>query len=207
MTALPDPTSFVALPKAGQNNGYMQRPNVVEHYWGYEVSCHEEVINLAALMRGFAVLVTFASFAAALLVWLLPASAFVGDAMVVKSMASLLFWCVGGMLMRFVPGGTNVRIQVDTSAGELREVVDGMTGKVVVLARYGFDAAVDVGVVASREDAGNGQVQIMIAEVGRIPAGNGDIRALHDLRARLANDLGTAAKDPRRPIWSGPIKH
>lgn len=207
MTALPDPSEFsTTLTSTTPKTALLVRPTVTEHFWGYAISSHDQVVGLAVLMRSVAGLVTLASFIGALAVWFLPAAAFAGDAIMIKAMASILMTCIGAMLMNFVGRGTRVRVHVDTAAGELHEVVGGLFGSDVILARYGMDAVESIDVVPSLIDPDYGQIQIAIKGAATIGAGNGDVAALHGLRDRLANDMGLEyGSGAREAVWSGPL--
>lgn len=204
MTARPNPFTFAPAASAPQETPIFVRPNVTERFWGYEVSRSEHVIDLAVLARGLAALTMVGLFVAAALVWLVPDMAFVGDAFVAKSVASIVLASLGLLFVRFAGRGTRIRVQVDTSAGELREVVDGMFGSDVVLSRYGFDAVKSVEIVTSGVNPSYGQVHILMEQGGPILAADGTVVALRHLRAKLAADCGHDEPMPTHaPVWGG----
>lgn len=206
MTAIPDPTGFAKIAKSAHQSPAFIRPSVRDHYWGYEILKSEQIVDLGVLARGAAILAMLAAFAACALVWLVPAMAFAGSAMVAKALASVMFVCFGFAMMRFAARGTLVRVQVDTSTGELREVVDGMFSSVIELSRYGFDAVEAVRVVPSKAEPTFGQIQVTLKQGKTIPVGDGAIMALHPLRERLASDCGLELEKASRPaIWTGPL--
>ncbi|MCF2872222.1 hypothetical protein L0664_14195 [Octadecabacter sp. G9-8] len=205
MTAQPDHTDFSTRTAAGPETVVM-RPKVVEHYWGYEVASNEHVISAAVLMRAMCGLLTVATFGAAIGVWLVPAMAFVGSAFVSKLVVSVMLLAVMVVLARIAARGTQVRVQVDMTTGELREVVDGPFGSVITLANYGIDAVQSVDIVSSRTEPSFGQIHVQISGLGPIPVGDGAILTLHPLRDRLAQDCGVDQGDSARvAVWGGPL--
>ncbi len=206
MTAYPNPTDFADRATESNQVGISMRPNVTEHFWGYEVRPNEQVINIAVLLRAACGFLTVATLGAAVGVWFLPTMAFVAQAFAAKITVSLVLICVSIVLARVAAQGTCVRVQIDTAAGELREVVDGPFGTDIVLAHYGFDAINAVDVVASRSSASFGQVQISVNGIGPVPAGDGSLLLIAALRTRLASDCGLETARPRREvIWGGPF--
>lgn len=202
MTALPDHTDFATHTSASTGTVVM-RPKVVEHFWGYEVASNEHVINVAVLMRAASGLLTVGTLIASVGVWFVPAMAIAGASIAAKFAASVLLLALAFVLARIAARGTQVRVQIDTSNGELREVVDGPFGSVMTLANYGIDA---VKVMPSRNEPSFGQVQVYIKSFGAIPVGDGALMTLHPLRDRLAGDCGVEQGDvPRDAVWAGPL--
>lgn len=202
MTALPDPMEFVS--SAPVTDG-ATRPNVVDTFWGYEVSPTEHVINIPSLVRGLAGFLAVSATFATLLVWLVPAMSFTGDDVSSKLAASALFGCIAILTAYYAAHGTRVRVQIDTANGELREVVDGPFGQVKVLSLYGFDTVTSVDVVASAVQPVRGQIQIQMKRGGQIALGDGAVLALGPLRARIASDCGLdLGASTREAVWTGP---
>ncbi|MCW1951103.1 MAG: hypothetical protein KIH44_007035 [Octadecabacter sp.] len=205
MTVQPHTTDFINPSARVTPTNLFMRPNVTEHFWGYEVRANEQVFDIAVLMRALSGFFAAAAFIAALGVWLLPSMVFAASAFGTKLTVSVALMCCVLLLARVAARGTQVRIQFDTSAGEVREVVDGAFGTGLVLARYGLDAVEAVEVVGSREHRSFGQVQIRISGIGAVAAGDGAISALSVLRDRIANDCGLESAGPlREAVWGGP---
>ncbi len=206
MTAHPDPYSFVSTPPVLTKSDVFMRPNVTERFWGYEISPSEQVIDIAVLLRAMCGFTAVTTFIVAIGVWVMPMMAFSASAVTAKVMVSILLMCLAFVLARIAARGTRVRVQIDTAAGELREVVDGMFGADVVLAHYGFDSVEKIDVIPSRTNSTCGQVQILIKGVGVLPAGEGALVLLGALRSRLATDCGLdIASNAREAVWGGPI--
>jgi hypothetical protein len=211
MSTHPDPIDFADLTtepyQARSNQDSMSmRPNVTEHYWGYEVRPNEQLVDIAVLLRATCGFLTVATLIAAVGLWLLPSTVFGAQAMVAKMTVSLLLICAALVLARVVARGTCVRVQVDTAAGEVRQVTDGMFQSDIVLAHYRFDAIDAVDVIAARSSASFGQVQIIIKGIGPVPAGDGSPLLIAVLRSRLASDFGLENAHPaREAVWGGPL--
>ena len=211
MSTHPDPIDFANLNtesyQARSNQDPMSmRPNVTEHFWGYEVRPNEQLVNISVLLRAICGFLTVATLIAAVCLWLLPATVFGAQALVTKMSVSLFLICASLVLARVVARETGVRVQIDTAAGEVREVVDGLFQRDIVLAHYGFDAIDAVDVIAARSSASFGQVQISIKGIGPVPAGDGSPLLIAALRSRLASDFGLENAHPvREAVWGGPL--
>ena len=210
MTAQPHPTLFDNTLAHNDQASLVLRPNVREHFWGYEVRSNEHVIGIAVLLRGGCGFLTVTSLLAAFGIWLVPAISFAGEAMVAKAFATVLLLGLAFVFGRMAARGTRVRVQVDTSAGEFREVVDGPLGKDIVLARYGFDAVEKIDVVTARQKEPFGQVQVTFKGSGKaarcIPVGDGGAMLLGPLRSRLASDCGLETIGSNlNVVWEGPL--
>ena len=132
--------------------------------------------------------------------------AFVATAFSSKLTVSIVLMIATVLLARIAARGTQVRVQIDTSTGELREVVDGAFGGNLVLSTYGLDAVEAVEVVESTENRGFGQVQIQVRGANVISAGDGAVSALAVLRDRIANDCAIEVSGPvREAVWGGPL--
>ena len=211
MSTHPDPIDFADLTtepyQARSNQDSMSmRPNVTEHYWGYEVRPNEQLVDIAVLLRAICGFLTVATLIAAVCRWVLPGTVFGAQALVTKMSVSLFLICASLVLARVVARGTCVRVQIDTAAGEVREVVDGLFQRDIVLAHYGFDAIDAVDVRTARSSASFGQVQISIKGIGPVPAGDGSPLLIAALRSRLASDFGLENAHPvREAVWGGPL--
>jgi len=190
MTAQPTQDLFTKTLDPTPRVAGLRRPNVDEHYWGYAISAQEQSFNLAVVLRALAGTVGLACLIGAVGVWFLPQSYFSGDPAVVKALGAILMTCVAAMLLRYVGRGTSLKIQIDRTTGEVREVVDGVFGSDVVLAHHGMDVIEKIEIMPSSFDPSFGQIQIKVKGKGRIPAGAGDRVVLRGLRDRIASDVG-----------------
>lgn len=207
MIALPDTLDFVSHAPRAQGTPVVARPNVTQQFWGYEISKSEHIITLASLGRSAAAIAAAASAMATVLVWLVPAMSFVGFAVASKATASGSLAIVAFLLAQYTSRGTQIRVQVDTSSGELREVVDGSFGSVHVLSKYGFDAVTRVDIETSTKDPAFGQIQVSMKRGGPVVAGDGVVIVLQSLRRKIEKDCGLDVQgNQREVIWSGPLK-
>lgn len=207
MTAFPDPAGpFETFTSAESMPAHMTRPNVKQEFWGYEVAPAEEVFDLSVLMRGVALMGFLGALVAAIAIWMVPAMSFSGDPLATKALISLVALVFALSVSRVALRSTRIRLQVDTANGELREVVAGVFRGDTVIASYGIDTVQGVKIVTRQDDTSLGQIQIAVAGVGRIPAGDGSILMLERLKARLQKDLGCHDASTRREaVWTGPI--
>lgn len=206
MTAFPNPAKAFPTQAFETTSYVIMRPKVTEHFWGYEVQSNEHVLTVATLLRAFCCLLVVAAGLGVFGVWLLPEMIFAGGAFVSKAILSAALTALALLALRGALRGTRVRIQIDTAKGELREVVSNAMGKDEILARLGLDAVEGVEVVSSKSDLGFGQVQILVAGKGPLPAGDGAVSTLGPLVERISRDCATARGQPVGPaIWSGPL--
>lgn len=206
MTAQPHISEFLDSQIPASKQPVFMRPNMTEHFWGFEVRPNEQIFDIAVLMRALTSFFAAAAFIAALGVWLLPSAALAAAAFSSKLIASFLLMLGAVLLARVAVRGTQVRVQLDTSAGELREVVDTVFGGGLVLATYGLDTVEAVNVVESQGNRGFGQVQIQVRGVGVVAAGDGAVSALAALRNRIAHDCGLENSGTiREAVWGGPL--
>lgn len=202
MTALPDHSDFTPLQAPDGHSLAGMRPNVTEQFWGYAISPREHVIDLGVLLRLALMLVGLGAAIGAFGVWLVPAMAFVGHALLGKVALSAGLASLALMIFARTALGTRVTLQVDTVNGELRETVRAITGKDVVLATYGFDTIAGVQLRPAEDHA---QILLETGDGGLIPAGDGHEVMLTALVARLRGDLGIGGGEVRVPDFAGPL--
>lgn len=202
MTALPDHSDFTPLQVSDGQSYAGMRPNVTEQFWGYAISPGEHVVDLGVLLRVALMLVGLGAALGALGVWLVPAMAFIGHAVLGKAALSAALASLALMIFARTALGTRVTLQVDTVNGELRETVRAVTGKDVVLATYGFDT---IAGIETRSTGEHAQILLETRDGGLIPAGDGHQVMLPALVARLRGDLGLAGGEARMPDFAGPL--
>ena len=204
MTALPDPEEFLTTLGVNAENGVQLHPDVRERFWGYEVRMTQtrtfgmSVVRSAACVAGLG----FGLLGVSLLIW---PSLMQGIGLEGHSVAALACFCLAVIAAHVYALHRPVRVQIDTSAGELREVIDRRFGGEAVLARYGLDAVAGVDVVASQTDPSFGQVHVRVKGYGVLPVGDGAVSALRPLRDQLAVDCGLETPDVRPAVWNGPL--
>ena len=200
MTAYPNPLEFASsTPRSGAINMVLH-PNVEEQFWGYELRMNETTLSLATLWR--AVAGFGAAVALVTAMGLLIVSA---DNGLFTLVVAGFFFAIAGLCGNAARRGTQVRIQIDTSKGEVREVVDTKMGGVEVLTSYGMDAVRAVRLVGSRKENGFAQIHAEIEGYGPIPLADGAIAPLRLLRDRIAADCGLDTEHKREAEWAGPL--
>lgn len=206
MTALPSPKDFSTTMGTSAANGEPMHPDIYSRFWGYEVRMRCTGRASARLARIASVLsaVVASTIGLGLGLW------------AIEMLGTDRFWPLLAMAAAFLAVGffaghlfvrfRDIRVQVDTTAGELREVTPARFVKETVLARYGMDAVKAVEVVASQSDPAFGQVHVAIAGYGIVPVGDGAVSALRPLRDRLAVDCGLEHGSVRDAEWNGPLE-
>ncbi|MBT8412442.1 MAG: hypothetical protein KJP02_11695 [Octadecabacter sp.] len=178
---------------------------MAEHFWGIEVASGQDVLDLALVLRGVKALAAGAAFVLAMIVWLPPFAGFLTGAVAAKGLVCIILLVTGLVMARAASRGTRVYVQLDTKAGEIREVAYTVFGKVNVLARYGIDSVTGVSVQRSDKLADAAQILILIDGVGAIRAGVGSVFCVKQLQNRMLVELGVQRGNARPAIWVGPL--
>jgi len=175
MTALPTQDEFATTSGANGQNGSMMHPDVHDKFWGYEVRMIETGRFRVRAVRTLAAVgaVAFSTIGLGAIMWAVRA----GETGTSKPYVfySLLFLALGFLTAHVFSQFRDVRVQVDTQAGELREVAPTITS---------------IDVVASTENPEFGQIHVEIEGAGIVPVGDGAVSSLRLLRNRLALDCG-----------------
>lgn len=111
-----------------------------ETYWGYIVKAAGGPSVGIVVAQSASMCVGAALVAASMGLWILPSSFFGADATILRMGATIIFLGCAALLLWFASRGTQSELQIDTSLGEIREVVRNRAGKSTLLGRYGFDA-------------------------------------------------------------------
>lgn len=204
MTALPDPNEFITTMGMNTDSGAQLHPDIRERFWGYEVRATKLTNLRATCIRLVAIgmALVFALFGIAALVLPMPAYSGVMGSQWAVAVTSLSLAAIAAHVCSL---HRSVRVQIDTSTGEIREVVDSRFGAELVLARYGMDAVSAVEVIASARNPALGQVHVRVKGQGVVPVGDGAISALRPLRDMLSADCGLDRDDAPAAVWSGPL--
>ncbi len=171
---------------------------VDETYWGYIIrNTNGPNIGMLALQ---AVSMFFgAAFVAAGLGLLLLPDVLAGAVdLSIRAVAAVLFFGLSAYLLWFASRGTESELQIDTSLGEVREVVRNRAGKSSLIGRYGFDSI--GGVFLDRANAPRDQAVLVLRyrnTAQTLPVVGGPVKALEPLRDRLGKDMMMDAV-PRR---------
>ncbi|SEM44458.1 hypothetical protein SAMN04488003_101138 [Loktanella fryxellensis] len=109
---------------------------IEEASWGYRIVPTGTVAAWLTAAQTLAMLAGAGCVAMAFALCVLVA----GTDLAMRVPAIFLIFGIGAVLMWFASRGTQVRVEVDTHRGELREVVQHRTGASSVLTRHGFDS-------------------------------------------------------------------
>jgi len=146
-------------PKAPDWREVVPDLNLAETYWGYVIRSPQRVPLAMLLGQALAGVGGIGCLLMAGALWLVPGASFNGDVMVMKLMGSALLLMLGALLLWFANRGTAAEWHIDTTRGEIREMLLNRTGRPSLLSRYGFDAI--GGVVIDR-----------VSQRGRLPTGH-----------------------------------
>lgn len=171
------------------------RFQIDEAYWGYIIRAtggsgvYLFVVQTVTMFLGAAFL------AAALGLLLMPSTLMSGHIDLFRIFAVIMFVAVAAFMLWFASRGTETELQVDTTLGELREVVRNRAGKTTLLGRYGFDA---IGGVFIDRSAARGYALLQLryrntSQTLQIAAGTAE--ELQPLKDRLGHDLMIVGPD------------
>ncbi|NCO85152.1 MAG: hypothetical protein GW886_00800 [Rhodobacterales bacterium] len=189
-------TAFVNLDDSVMSRGTSAaRPGpqhfvVDEAYWGYVVRQADEDPLSVRILMGLAWGAGIVFAVGALGLWLMPQSVISADLIGMKMGASVLMAGFAAFFLWYASRGTRTELQVDTSLGEVREVVRNQTGKPSLVGRYGFDAI--GGVYLERAAGGPGDTCLVLRHGNGgqlLPVAWGHESQLVALRDRMGHDM------------------
>jgi hypothetical protein len=176
-----------------------------ETVWGYIIHNKEPAPFwlYVSQLTSWVVGVLFATVAIGM--WTLPGVGGAQDMLTLKIGATIPMSGVAILLFWYASRGTQTEVQIDTTRGEVREMLRNRAGRTTLLGLYGFDAIGGVFMERS-ETRRSGHVQLVLryrntAQVLRVARGPETL--LEGLRDRLGGDLmvrrrSTASQDERR---------
>lgn len=158
-----------------------------ETYWGYIIRAHEPVSPGVIVAQWLAWLFGVSFAVAALGLWVLPQALLSGDGLGLKIGASSLLAGLAALLLWFASRGAEVELQIDTSLGEIREVMRNRAGRPTLLARYGFDS---IGGVHVDRSGPRARLVMRYGNTAQmVPVCSGPEEDLGVLRNRLGRDV------------------
>jgi len=189
MTTLPDPNEFVTIMGGKIANDIPRRPNVEEQHWGYEVRPAQisNRVNTIIRLSSYLVSLAFGIVGILALVWPMQDLGLSHKAQGFFAVGSL---ALAALAAHISSSHRSVRIQIDTTVGELREIIESPSRGGQVLARYGFDSIAAVEIVTSAKKSSSGQLQARVNGYGAVLVADGSISTLRSLGDRLAMDCG-----------------
>jgi hypothetical protein len=186
MTDMPDTSRAVTIEQRRVKPADMVVTGfaIQEAYWGYRIIPEGApplrlVVMQAAAMLGGAALIA----GSVALMFMSRSTDFV-----FMIPAIMLILAAGTTLMWFASRGTMINIEVDSMAGEVREVVRNRTGGMSVISRYGFDCVGSVFI--QRPVAGTATLMLRYRNTARtLAVASGPEADLARLRDRMGRDL------------------
>lgn len=163
---------------------------VEESYWGYVIrSTDSPRITLQILQA--AAMIVGASFAAgAIGLVVLPDFLAGGTEFAFRAGAAVIFAGIATFLLWYATRGTQVELHVDTSLGEIREVVRNRAGRSTKLGSYGFDAIGGVFIDRSDLNPNNASLLLRFGNTSQTASvATGAVAQLEPLKDRLGQDL------------------
>ncbi|GGL62398.1 hypothetical protein [Wenxinia marina] len=199
MTAIPDtPDSTDA---ARRTLAGVEGPglDLSETYWGYIVRSTEPASPVLVLLQAAALLLGAAFAAATAGMWLFPAGTGVAGVMTMKLGASVVTGAIAVLLLWFASRGDRAEYQIDTSLGEVREVVRNRAGRPSLTARYGFDALTGASAVpvGRRRGPPLGWLTVTTAEGEELALLRAPEATVEWLAARMERDIALGSRKVR----------
>ena len=198
MTALPDFDGFAAAKTASEAHAAQTTFAIDEVYWGYVVRCTEQEpmrVKIAQSMAWFSGI----CFAIATLgLWAVPMTQFQDDVLAMKLGATIILAGISVYMLWFASRGTHSELQIDTSLGEVREVVRNQAGRPSLIGCYGFDSFGGVHIDRTVLRQGHACLVIRYGNSGQfLQVAWAPEHQLLALRDRLGRDLMVR---PRKPL-------
>ena len=176
----------------GELHGDLAKPTtfaVEDVFWGYTIRSGRGPSFGVALGQALSFFFGVCFATAALGILILPTLFFDGELGAMRVGSAALFGAVAAYLLWFASRGTKAEVQVDTSIGEIREVICNRAGTPTIVGSYGFD---EIGGVFVEEDELSGQAQLILryrTTSQSVFIAEGTEAQLRPLRDRLAHNL------------------
>lgn len=174
----------VGVPVAG--GGYMLN----ETYWGYVIRAADDTVSPLGARQAVAGLCGAVSALFALVIWAGPAAMLSVNVPEMRIALSVFFLGLALMLVRYATRGDNVELEIDTKAGELREVVRNRAGRPSLLGRWDFSEFGGVFVDRSSGDLTDMGLMLRYRNTSTvIEVARGPLARVESLRDRIGRDL------------------
>lgn len=163
--------------------------SVEETYWGYIVRSGRRPGTAVMLAQGVSFFFGACLLSAAIGILLLPTSMFDGGLGTMRMGAAVLFAAVALYLLWFASRGSVPDLHVDTSIGEIREVISNRVGRPSTVGCYGFDAIGGI-FMEHNPDASTDTLVLRYRNTAQtVCVAEGIAAQLTPLRDRLGEDL------------------
>ena len=188
-----------AFPNIYANNAAMNGPGkaaeslcfaVDETYWGYVVRCTEAESVWVRAAQGAAWIAGICSCIGALGLWVVPMTQYDAGLLPMKLGASFILAGIAVYLLWYASRGTHSELQIDTSLGEVREIVRNQAGRPTLLGRHGFDSIGGVMIDRTTQRKGRASLVLRYGNTAQLmPVAWGVESDLTALRDRLGHDM------------------
>lgn len=163
-------------------------------HWGYSVRCGMPAPRLLLFVQALIWLAGCALITFALALWVLPSEITAGSAVGLKAVLTGILLATAAYCLWHSSRGVVPELQIDTSRGEVREIVRNRAGRPSVIGRYGFDAIGGVFIDRGRAfGAAGAEMSTLVLSYRNtaetLPVAQGSLADLAPLRDRLGRDL------------------
>lgn len=168
--------------------------SVEDIYWGYIIRSGRRPGTAIMLAQGVSFFFGACLLSAAVGMLLLPTSMFDAGLGTMRMGAAVLFAAIALYLLWFASRGSVPELHVDTSTGEIREVIVNRVGRPSTVGCYGFDS---IGGIFMEEDTETGMATLILRyrnTAQTVFVAEGTVAQLIPLRDRLGRDLMVDAK-------------
>lgn len=171
---------------------------VEDIFWGYIIRSGRGPSLGVAFAQAVSFFFGVCLLTAAVGILILPTLFFDGDLGTMRIGSAAFFGAVAVYLLWFASRGTQAEVHVDTSVGEIREVICNRAGKPTTVGCFGFDS---IGGVYLEQSEGGGMAILSLryrTTSQSVVVAEGSEAQLIGLRDRLAHDLMVTSKTTTR---------
>ena len=205
MTAFPNIDGYATAVLGAEKSTGQTCFEVDETYWGYVVRCTGAESRWVQMAQGVAWFAGIGFCIATLGLWAVPMTQFDTGLLPMKLGATFIMAGIAVYLLWYASRGTHSELQVDTSLGELREIVRNQAGRPTLLGRHGFDAI--GGVMIDRTTLRKGRACLVLRYGNTsqlMPVAWGLENELTALRDRMGHDMMIRPAHPLRQKHPAP---
>ena len=162
--------------------------SIKETFWGYQIRSGRPASLGVVLAQAFSYFFGACFMIAAISFVAVPLLFDGTEVGVMRVVAAVLFGAVAFYLLWFASRGSQTEIHVDTSVGEIRQVISNRAGKPTTVGAYGFDAIGGVHIIDAP-----GEMSLLVLQYRdtdqQVSVAEALEAQLVPLRDRLARDL------------------
>jgi hypothetical protein len=162
--------------------------SIEDTFWGYQIQSGRAPALSLVMAQSFSYFFGACFMIAAVSIVAVPILFSGGGVGAIRVVASVLFAAAAFYLLWFASRGSQTEIHVDTSVGEIRQVISNRAGKPTTVGTYGFDAIGGVHIIDGQSPMSLLVLQYRDTE-RQVSVAEGLEAQLIPLRDRLAQDL------------------